>query len=109
MTTSRAVLSILFALAYGFIAIAMPILVVVANRSHVRWNVDRNVSGLPIVGSILGLFALGTAPIGTLGERMAWCWVPLVLEVFVVGCCVAYWNLSGLRRQAEGLLRSRRR
>jgi hypothetical protein len=109
VTIALAVLSIIFAFASLFLAVVVPVIALLANRDLVLRNVDRHVSATPVVGTIIGFFALVLAPIGTLGQRIVWCWVPVASEAIVLGCCVAYWNLSGLRNESERQRRSRQR
>ena len=99
-----AVLSLLLAFASFGLGVVLPTAVLLANRRIVLANEDGHVSGIPFVGSILGLFALLLAPMGSLGERFAWSWVPFAAEAVVFGLSLAYWHLSGL-----GTLATRRR
>lgn len=104
-----AVLATVTTVAGLFFVLGVPILALLANRDRVLRGEDRHVSGLPVVGSLLGFLAVVVAPIGTLRERLAWAWVPLAVEATVFGLCLVFWNLSGLREaQRRGTKRQRR-
>jgi hypothetical protein len=61
---------------------------VFVNRNLVLRNEDRGVSGTPVVGSVLGCFAVLFSPIGTIGDRFLRSWVPLAVEAAVLGTCL---------------------
>jgi hypothetical protein len=67
------------------------------------------VSGLPVVGSLVGFLAIALAPIGTARERIVWSWLPAAGEATVVGLIALLWIVSGLRSTSEGQRRSRNR
>jgi len=103
-----AVLSLLLAFASFFSGLVVPITALLANRRLLLRNEDRHVSGIPFVGSILGLFALLLAPLGSLAERFVWSWVPFAVEATVFGVSIAYWHFrrpveSGVPSPAEPL------
>lgn len=97
-------LSLLLAFASLSLGVVVPIAVLLANRRLVLANEDRHVSGIPFVGSILGLFALLLAPLGSLAERFVWSWVPFAVEATVFAMSLVYWHFRGL-----GHLATRRR
>jgi hypothetical protein len=100
----RVILGVLFAVLLAgsaSFAIVLPILILVANRTLVLHREDRHVSGMPLLGSILGWLAVLVLPSGTLRSRLPWLCAPIAVEASVLAACVAYWSLSGLRRASK--------
>ncbi len=105
MTVALAFVSAALALGALFFAVFVPIATLLAARRLVLSGSDRSVSGIPLVGSSLGVAALLFAPIGSLGERAHWAWAPLAIEVVTFVGCFAYWRISGLAKRAAALRR----
>ncbi len=95
MLVVSAILAIVLVLAAVFSAVVGPISAVVIVRRRWRSGDRRGISGTPIVGSVLGFVAILVAPLGSIGARLAWSWVPLAVEVSVLGLCWGYWIASG--------------
>ena len=109
MMIARSVLSIAAGLASLVFGVVVPIGALLANRRIVLHSEDGHVSATPLVGSAFGLLAVALAPMGSLSDRLAWSWTPLAAEATLFGLSLAFWNLSGLRSEAERQRRSRRR
>ena len=94
-------LAIILMMCAALAGIVMPVGAFIENRALVLRNVDRNVSMLPLTCSVVGLVAVVLAPVGTLRSRIIWCWVPLGVEALVLLLLGVYWQVSGLRHQAQ--------
>lgn len=97
------VVSVVFgavALALALFAFLCAVLVPVGNmlecRRIVLQNEDRGGSTCMSVGSVAGFLAIILAPVGTLGHRLLWSWVPLAIEASVVLLLTVSWIASGL-------------
>jgi hypothetical protein len=95
------VLSLILGVISVLLAVVVRVVATLETRRFVLRNEVRHVSGVPLVGSFFGFFAVLLAPMGTLTQRFAWSWVPLAVEVTVFGLALVYWNLSGLRKLSE--------
>jgi hypothetical protein len=73
----------------AFAAIVFPIAATVENVRRARRGDKRHVSLVPLVGTIFGAFAVLLAPIGSMGDRAKWVWVPLLVEVVVYVACAS--------------------
>jgi hypothetical protein len=76
VTIAALLVSIILAVASILLVVVVPFGALLANRNLVQRNEDRHVSGLPVVGSLVGFLAIALAPIGTARERIVWSWVP---------------------------------
>lgn len=93
------------ALASAWLIFAFPILSFVDCRKIARRNEDRGVSGVWLVGSVVGFVAILAAPVGSFDERLKWSWVPLAAEVGAAICLAVALKATGL----SGVLADQRR
>ena len=74
--------------AFGaFAGVVFPILATIENVRRARRGDRRHVSLTPLIGTIFGTFAVLLAPIGSIGWRAKWAWMPFVIEVAVYLAC----------------------
>ena len=95
------------AFAGAWLIFAFPILMFRECRRIARQNEDRGVSGVWVIGSVLGLLALIAAPVGTPRERLAWAWVPLAAEVVMIAVIAVLFRATGLSLALEEQRRAR--
>jgi hypothetical protein len=97
----RLVVSILLTTLAALLGVIVPVAACLANRGKVLRGERGHVSTVPLVGSGVGFVAVLVAPIGTLGIRFAWSWMPLAIEATIFLVSLAYWRCSGLDAKAK--------
>jgi hypothetical protein len=87
-------LSLLLGLVSVFLILVVRIGATIANARRARSGDTRHVSATPVIGSVIGFIAVLIAPVGSFLERLRWSWLPLAIEVAVLGLCIAAWLMT---------------
>lgn len=73
----------------ALVGVVFPIAATVENMRRARRGDRSHVSLTPLIGTIFGTFAVLSAPVGSIGARAKWAWMPLAIEVAVYLACGA--------------------